>query len=62
MIYTNYDESSMLHVHTKFHLIGPLIPERLLRILPYMGIAAILVMKPEPFIQNLVPLSEGCYT
>ena len=33
--------------------------EDFLRFLSYMGVAAILVMCPEPFIQNLVPPSKG---
>ena len=33
--------------------------EFFLRILPYMGVAAILVICLGPFIQTLVPLSKG---
>ena len=45
-------------LHTKFVEIGSG-GEDFLRFLPYMGMAAILVMCPGPFIQTFVPPSQG---
>ena len=50
-------------LHTKFqghHLYGSR-EEDFLRFLPYMGMAAILVMWPGPFEQTFVPPSQGGY-
>ena len=45
MVYTNYDGSDTLMLHTKFDSIGPQVPEKnILRVKPYMGMAANLVM------------------
>ena len=48
-------------LHTKFRGNRPAGSgeEDFLRFLPYMGMAAILFMRPGPFIQTLVPLSQG---
>ena len=49
----------MLHINLQG--IGYLVPEKKIfeRILPYMGMAAILVMWPGPFEQTFIPPSHG---
>ena len=49
----------MLHTNFKGHRPFGSREEDCLRFLPYMGIAAILVMWPGPFEQNFVPPSHG---
>ena len=48
-------------LHTKFRRNVPTGSgeEDFLRFLPYMGMTAILVMRPGPFIQTFVPPSQG---
>ena len=60
IIYTNYVtlESSMLHAKFQDHRTSGSGEEDFQRFLPYMGMAAILVMTPGPFIQTLVPPSQ----
>ena len=60
IIYTNYDGQESPMLHTKFRENRPAgSGEDFLRFLPYMGMAAILVMWPGPFIQTFVPPSQG---
>ena len=56
--WTNYDWLESPMVHTKFHDIGLLVREKkFLEGLPYVGMAAILVMWPGPREQTFVPPS-----
>ena len=61
IIYTNFVElrSPMLHAKYQDHRTSGSGDEDFLRFLPYMGMAAILVMWPGPFIQTFVPPSQG---
>ena len=60
-MYTNYDGQESPMLHTKFRRNVPTGSgeEDFLRFLPYMGMTAILVMRPGPFIQTFVPPSQG---
>ena len=49
----------MLHAKFQDHRTSGSGDEDLFRFLPYMGMAAILVMLPGPFILTFVPLSHG---
>ena len=49
----------MLHTKFRGNRLAGSGEEDFLRFLPYMGMAAILVMRPGPFIQHLVPPSQG---
>ena len=49
----------MLHAKFQAHRTSGSGEEDFLRFLPYMGMAAILVMLPGPFIQTFVPSSQG---
>ena len=61
IIYTNYNGQESPMLHTKFRGNRPTGSgeEDCLRFLPYIGMAAILVMCPRPFIQTFVPPSQG---
>ena len=49
-------------LHAKFVEIGPPVPEKILKdFLPYMGMAAILVMWPKLFMYTLVSPSYRCF-
>ena len=49
----------MLHTNFQGHRLFSSGEEDFLRFLPYMGVAAILVMRPGPFEQAFVPQSHG---
>ena len=60
IIWTNLVVLERPMLHTKFHGHRPFgSGEDFLRLLPYMGMAAILVMWPGPFEQTFVPPSHG---
>ena len=52
----------MLHAKFQDHRTSGSGEEDFLRFLPYMGMAAILVMRPRPFIYTFVPPSQGSST
>ena len=59
IIWTNLVVLQHPMLHTKFQGHWPFGSGDFLRFLPYMGIAAILVMRPEPFEQTFIPPSHG---